>query len=101
MSAVSLELFKQHVRVDEYAGDDAYMEHLLAAAERYAYKAVNRTPEEMKALGGGTVPEDFVHALMLIAGHWYNNREAVGSALSEVPYTIGALLLPYRKLEMP
>ena len=38
-------------------------------------------------------------AVLLIAGHWYNQREAVsGVQMAEVPYTMQALIKPYRKL---
>ena len=33
MAAVDLALFKKHVRADDFADDDDYMQHLLDAAE--------------------------------------------------------------------
>ena len=33
MSVVSLALFKKHVRADDFADDDSYLEHLLNTAE--------------------------------------------------------------------
>ena len=46
----------------------------------------------------GTVPGDLRSAILLLAGHWFENRESVvvGTAASEVPLTIERLLSRYR-----
>ncbi|RWO20666.1 head-tail connector protein [Mesorhizobium sp.] len=45
----------------------------------------------------GAVPAGIKHAIMLIAGHWYENREDVGDrALAKMPMASEALLMPYR-----
>ena len=50
-------------------------------------------------MGGGKLPTMLQQAVLLIAGHWYNQREAVsGVQMAEVPYTLQALIKPYRKL---
>jgi len=99
MAIVTLELLKKHVRADEFSDDDAYLLHLLDAAERYVLDATGRTTDELLAAGGGTIPTTLKHAILLIAGHWYNQREAVsGVQMSEVPYTLQALIKPYRLL---
>jgi len=50
------------------------------------------------ASGSGYVPEPIRQAMLLLIGHWYNNREAVivGVTTSEVPFAVEALLFPYR-----
>lgn len=97
--AVSLDLLKKHVRADDFADDDDYLQHLLGAAEVYILTSTNRADEELCELGGGTWPKPLQHAVLLIAGHWYNQREAVsGVQMAEVPYTMQALVKPYRKL---
>lgn len=94
---VDLDLFKQHIRAD-FDGEDGYLLHLLTAAEEYVLKATNRPLEELTATEGA-VPADLIHATLLIAGHWYNQRESVsGVQMHEVPGTLQALLKPYRKL---
>jgi uncharacterized phiE125 gp8 family phage protein len=46
-----------------------------------------------------TVPAPIKAAIMLLAGHWYANREAVGqSSLAELPMAVNALLAPYRRV---
>jgi uncharacterized phiE125 gp8 family phage protein len=44
------------------------------------------------------VPEPIGQALRLLAGHWYENREAVnvGNLVTELPFAVKALLAPYR-----
>lgn len=99
MATVDIALLKMHVRADDFSDDDAYLQHLLDAAEQYVCKATNRTGEELAKLGGGKLPVTLQQAVLLIAGHWYNQREAVsGVQMAEVPYTLQALIKPYRKL---
>ena len=99
MATVDLELLKKHVRADDFADDDDYLAHLLDAAEQYVCTATNREAEELIEMGGGNLPPTLQQAALLIAGHWYNQREAVsGVQMAEVPYTLQALIKPYRKL---
>jgi len=101
MAIVKLELLKKHVRADDFSDDDDYLMHLLEAAEEYVCTATNRTSAELLALGstGDSLPASLQQAVLLIAGHWYNQREAVsGVQMAEVPYTLQALVKPYRKL---
>lgn len=100
MATTKLELLKKHVRADDFSGDDEYLAQLLNAAEEYVVMATNRTTEELLEMGGGeALPVSLQQAVLLIAGHWYNQREAVsGVQMAEVPYTLQALVKPYRKL---
>lgn len=99
MATVDLELLKKHVRADDFADDDEYLAHLLDAAEQYVCTATNREAAELLEMGGGKLPTMLQQVVLLIAGHWYNQREAVsGVQMAEVPYTLQALIKPYRKL---
>lgn len=99
MATVDLELLKRHVRADDFADDDDYLAYLLDAAEQYVCTATNREAAELLEMGGGELPTMLQQAVLLIAGHWYNQREAVsGVQMAEVPYTLQALIKPYRKL---
>ena len=99
MATVDFELLKQHVRADDFSDDDQYLAHLLEAAEQYVTTATNRNSDELLEMGGGSLPATLQHAVLMIAGHWYNQREAVSSVqMAEVPYTLQALIKPYRKL---
>lgn len=99
MAVVSLALFKKHVRADDFADDDEYLEHLLEAAETAVITATNRSQEELEQMGGGKMPTPIKHAIMLIGAHWYNQRESVSSVqMHAVPDSLQALIKPYRKL---
>ncbi len=99
MATVDIALLKKHVNADDFSDDDEYMAHLLDAAEQYVSNATNRTSDELAEMGGGKLPVSLQHAVLMIAGHWYNQREAVsGVQMAEVPYSLQALIKPYRKL---
>ena len=100
MATVDISLLKQHVKADDFCDDDLYLAHLLDAAEQYVTEATNRSSDELLAMGDGEhLPATLQQAILLIAGHWYNQREAVsGVQMAEVPYTLQALIKPYRKL---
>ena len=99
MAVVSLALFKKHVRADDFADDDEYLTHLLEAAEVSVVTATNRTVQELTENNAGEFPAPLRHAVMVLAAHWYNQRESVSSVqMHEVPDTLQALVKPYRKL---
>lgn len=99
MAVVNLALFKKHVRADDFADDDEYLEHLLATAEESVITATNRTEQELMANNAGEFPTPLKHAVMMLAAHWYNQRESVSSVqMHEVPDSLQALVKPYRKL---
>lgn len=100
MAAVSLELFKKHVRADDFADDDTYLQHLLDVAQVSVVTATNRTEDELIAIGGGGwLPKPIAHAIMMLAAHWYNQRESASAVqMHQVPDSLSALIKPYRKL---
>ena len=99
MAVVSLALFKKHVRADDFADDDEYLEHLLETAEESIIAATHCTEQELIAGNNGKFPVPLRHAIMMLAGHWYNQRESVSTVqMHEVPNTLQALVKPYRKL---
>lgn len=99
MAVVSLALFKKHVRADDFADDDEYLDHLLAAAEVSVITATNRTEQELTDGNAGNFPVPLKQAIMMLAAHWYNQRESVSSVqMHEVPDALQSLVKPYRKL---
>lgn len=47
--------------------------------------------------GFATVPPAIKHAVLLMIGHWYENREAATETrMSDLPMAVDALLYPYR-----
>ena len=99
MAVVSLALFKKHVRADDFADDDEYLEHLLETAASAVITATNRTEDELEQMGDGAMPTSIKHAIMMLGAHWYNQRESVSSVqMHAVPDSLQALIKPYRKL---
>ncbi len=99
MAVVSLELFKKHVRADDFADDDVYLEHLIEAAEESVMTATNRTEEELREGNAGVFPTPLKQAIMMLAAHWYNQRESVSTTqMHQVPDSLQALIKPYRRL---
>lgn len=46
------------------------------------------------------VPSPLRHAILLLIGHWYLNREAIANqTANELPFAVRALLAPFRVLE--
>lgn len=50
--------------------------------------------------GYDEAPAPIRQAMLLLIGHWYDNRQAtiVGTNATEVPLAVGALLSPYRRV---
>jgi hypothetical protein len=46
--------------------------------------------------GAASVPKPAVHAIKMLVGHWYANREAIGSVGQNVPLGVHALLEPLK-----
>ena len=96
---VSLALFKKHVRADDFDDDDEYLEHLLTTAEESVIAATHQTEQELIDGNTGDFPRPLKHAIMMLAGHWYNQRESVSTVqMHQVPDSLQALVKPYRKL---
>lgn len=99
MAVVSLELFKKHVRADDFSDDDEYLQSLLDTAEAHIIRETHRSVEELCELSGGDFPCPLNQAIMLLAAHWYNQREAVSTTqMHAVPMGVQSLVKPYRKL---
>lgn len=99
MAVVSLALFKKHVRADDFADDDEYLAHLLEAAEVSVITDTNRSVQELAEGNAGEFPTPLKHAVMMLAAHWYNQRESVSSVqMHQVPDSLQTLVKPYRKL---
>lgn len=47
-----------------------------------------------------SVPPAIKHALLMLVGHWYENRESIniGGVVSSIPLAFDALISPYRRV---
>lgn len=94
-----LRLLKKHVNADDFTADDALLTHYYEAAEEAVIGMTRRSREEL-ADGGDDLPAELVQASLMLAAHWYNQREAVSTAAApkEIPYSISTLVSRYRRL---
>lgn len=101
MGEVSLELFRMHVRIDDYTGQDALLQHCLEAAEERVTASTNRTADELREMGSGTYPAPLRQAIMMLAGHLFDHPEGVSQGqMHEIPWGISSLIMPYRRIEV-
>ncbi len=94
-----LTLLRQHVRADDLAGvDDAVLRQYLDAAEQAAVGFTEREAADLADAATGKYPAPIVQAVLLLAGHWYSNREAASDRqTAAVPFGVVSLLSRYRK----
>jgi uncharacterized phiE125 gp8 family phage protein len=67
--------------------------------------AINAVKVTFKAGYGNTtdsIPDDLRVAVLLLAGHWYQNRETVtvGHIANELPFAVAALIGKYREIKV-
>ncbi len=96
---VSLELVKQAVRADDFDQDDALLSHYRDTAVDVVVRRTNRSLNELLELGGDDLPPALRQAVLLLVGHWYNQREdATIGQMNSIPMGFEALVRPYQKL---
>lgn len=91
---VSLELIKHQLNIDmDYTEDDTYLLQLCQVAENAVIKELDlRCPEQMLD-EQGEIKADIQHAILLLVGSFYANREAVTYGLpNKLPYAFQYLL---------
>lgn len=96
MAELSLELLKKHVRSDDGTYDDDLLKHYLSAASETVLSYAGRTYEEIVGMDCGNM---FTQAVLMLAAHWYNQRESVSSgSMSQVPDSVSVLVKRFQKL---
>lgn len=96
---VSVEEAKRHLNIDEMiTQDDEIIEAICEAAQDAVETHLNRSLTDLE-VQPGKLRAAINHALKLMIGNLYSNREASGPVkMVEVPYTVSFLLDPHRKL---
>lgn len=94
MAYVTLEDLKHHLKVEVNA-DDTYLTTLIGVAEAAIGNELGKPLSDYVV--DGALPTPLVHAIKLLCGDLYNNRESVAfAAPHEVPRTLDYLLQPYK-----
>ncbi|SDO72583.1 Phage gp6-like head-tail connector protein [Halomonas shengliensis] len=113
---LELEIIRQQCRLEpDDTDEDALLETYATAAQRLVENQTGRTlyategeipvdaetgePTDEHAL---VLDDDLTTAMLLLIGHWFENREAVviGTITSELPLAVEALIAPYRHYQI-
>ena len=96
---LELSQVKKHILVDDtFTDDDNYIQSLMDVAEASVSKHID-CPLACIEQEDGTLPPPVVHAMLLIVGNLYANREPVvmGTIVTELPLSYNYLVNLYRK----
>ena len=95
----TLDNLKRNVYADDLDYDDELLDNILSSAIDHVINYTQRSEEDLIALGGGQWPPSLGWAVIALASHWYNQREAVSQGtMARVPAHYEAALRPFRKL---
>lgn len=98
MKWLEIGYIKAHSRID-FDCEDAELELLGTSAEEAVLNLCNRSFEDLKKEYCGKVPENIIHASLMLTEHFYQNRGIVTPGnMSVVPYAFDLLIKPYMKL---
>lgn len=97
---ITLEQAKKHLLVDEsFKDDDLYITELIAVAEDSVAHHLDIALNELEV--GGNLPPAVIHAMLLMIGNLYANREPVTyGSVAKIPYSYEYLISLYKKYEV-
>lgn len=98
MAYISLKSALNHLNIEEVSScDNEYITDLIGVAEAVVERDVCRSLESMEDKEG-KIPAPLKHAILLLVGHYYDNREPVAFAhSSKVPLSYEHLVNLYKK----
>lgn len=99
---LSLSQIKKHLNIDDdFTADDAYLLDLAAVAENVVQQNIDRPMDEM-ANGESNLPAPLIHAMLMLVGNYYANRESVtfGTA-TPLPHAYEYIIKLYKNFNGP
>ena len=97
MTYFNLDLIKNHLNLQNFSDDDMYLQHLGSAVEFVVEKDIDKKLTTIAQENGGELPPSLLHAMLLLLGTYYANRENVSYASCvEVPKTYQYICDLYR-----
>lgn len=98
MRFLTLDSIKKHLNIDEYFhDDDAYLVDLGNVAESSVERHIAYSLDKIAEDHGGELPMPIIHAMLLMIGSFYQNRESVAFASSsKIPLAYEYLIALYQ-----
>lgn len=97
MTYLNLELIKNHLNLQNFSDDDIYLQHLGSAVEFVVERDIDKKLTTIAQENGGELPPSLLHAMLLLLGTYYANRENISYASCvEVPKTYAYICDLYR-----
>ena len=97
MTYLNLELIKNHLNLQNFSDDDKYLQHLGSAVEFVVERDIDKKLSKIAEENGGEFPPSLLHAMLLLLGTYYANRENISYASCvEVPKTYQYICDLYR-----
>lgn len=93
---ITLEQAKKHLLIDDsFTADDPYILDLITVAEDSVSKHLDIALDELEV--GGSLPPAVIHAMLLMIGNLYSNREpVVFGSIAKLPYSYEYLIGLYK-----
>lgn len=99
MAIVTLGMIKEHLSFTEDIGsvDDALLEDKMDAAQNYIERLLGfKIADTFGGEGQEEVPIALYEAILQLAAWWYENREAAGPVVREVPFGVREIINEFR-----
>lgn len=96
MGYLDLDSVKRHLNVDlDYKGDDEYISDLIDTAEEMVSQDICVSLKKIEE--EGRLPSPLLHAMKLLIGTYYSNRESVTDKGIELPQGYMHIVRLYRR----
>lgn len=86
----------QTLGTDQYAVDTYSWPGWLLPTSAWPSTADTFNAVRVRWVAAGDCPAAITQAFLLLVGHFYRSREAVGEAMAEIPLGVAALLSPHK-----
>lgn len=95
---VGIDEIKKHLNIDsDFTDDDEYLEGLISVAEGAISTHLDDGLDYIASVNGGVLPSPLAHAIKLLVGNFYKNRESVSSLTQvELPFSFEYLMMLYK-----
>jgi uncharacterized phage protein (predicted DNA packaging) len=77
--------------------DDVMLTRMLASAEGFIERKLGfKFADTFGGVGQEALPGALVEAVLMLAAHWYENREATAEAAREPPFGVSEIIREFR-----